>query len=83
MRAVIADADHPIIIEQFTGLYDKNGKDRFDDDIIRRETGYVFVEKKRYFHLGPDGTAMAYGYDYHPSDEVIGNIHEHSYLLDK
>ncbi len=71
-----------LVLMQYTGLKDKNGKERCDDDIIRRNTGYTFIEKKKWFSLGVDGGVLAYGYDYHPDDEVIGNIHEHKHLLD-
>lgn len=65
---------------QFTGLKDKNGKERYQGDIIRRGS-YVFVEEVKTFNLGPYGQAVAYGYSYMPEDEVIGNIYEHPELL--
>jgi len=69
-------------VELSTGLKDKNGTERCDNDIIRRNTGYVFVEKKKWFGLGTSNNAKAYGYDYHPEDEIIGTIHENKELLD-
>lgn len=68
-------------IMQYTGLKDKNGVERFEGDIIKRDTGYIFVEEKRFFSLGGKNDAKCYGYDYHPNDEVIGNIHESPELL--
>ena len=67
--------------EYSTGLYDKDGKERYDGDIIRRNTGYTFVEEQKWFSLGGAGNAKAYGYDYHPEDEIIGNIHDNPELL--
>lgn len=68
---------------KYTGLKDKNGKKRFQDDIIRRSTGYVFIEKEGFFSLGGGNNAQAYGYNYHPEDEVIGNVWENPELVPK
>ncbi len=68
---------------QFTGLKDKNETERFEGDIIRRSTEYIFVEEKKRFSLGSGISASAYGYDYHPSDEIIGNIYENLELLNQ
>lgn len=72
-----------IELMQFTGLKDKNRKERYDGDIIRRNTGYVFVEEKKWFSLGDRNNAQAYGYDCHPDDEIIGNIWETPELITK
>jgi len=71
--------EYPVM--QFTGLKDKNGVDRFEGDIIRRSTGYVFEEKVKFFGIGPKGSAECYGYDFHDDDEIIGNIYENKDLL--
>ncbi len=67
--------------DEWTGLRDKNGKERYAGDIIRRWTGYVFVEKIRDYSLGLPNGANVLGYDYHKDDEIIGNIYEHPHLL--
>lgn len=64
-----------------TGLKDMWKNERYEGDIIRRITGYVFVEEKKFFRLGDKNCAMCYGYDYHPDDEIIGNIYQNPDLL--
>jgi len=71
----------PESVGKYTGLKDKNGVERFEDDVIKRNTGYVFVEKEMFFSLGNKMSSSAFGYNYHPEDEVIGNIHENPELL--
>ena len=70
----------PETVGQFTGLTDKNGKERFTGDVIKRSTGYVFIEKIKTFSLGSNTSAKCFGYDFHPSDEIIGNIHDNPEL---
>lgn len=65
---------------QFTGLFDKSGKEIYEGDIMRNsETGEVVqVEWSRgrvCFELKPIGTWSWVGF------EVIGNIHENPELL--
>lgn len=75
------DDGENIVLQQYTGLKDKNGIERSEGDIIKRSTGYVFLEEKKFFSLGNSKSASAFGYDYHPEDEIIGNIHENPELL--
>jgi|ERR1035437_8100365 hypothetical protein len=66
---------------EYTGLKDKNGKEIYEGDIIKRYTGYVFEMKIRKYSLGMVNDATAIGYDWHNSDEVIGNIYENPELI--
>ena len=68
-------------VGEFTGLQDKNGKDIYEGDIIKRYTGYTFESKIREYRLGEINQAKSFGYDWHESDEVIGNIYEKPELL--
>lgn len=68
-------------IQLYTNLLDKHGKERCQGDIIRRNTGYTFVEEMKMFSLGPRTSAQAFGYDYHPDDEIIGNLYDNPELL--
>lgn len=72
-----------IKLMQYTGLKDKNNQDRCEGDIIKRFTGYTFTEEKKWFSLGSNNHAQCYGYDYHPDDEIIGNIYQHPHLINK
>ena len=74
-------ASSDTVVMQYTGLKDKNGKDRYEGDIIKRHTGYIFVEEAKVFKLGLSTDASCIGYDYHEDDEIIGNIFENPELL--
>ena len=76
---------------QFTGLYDKNGKEIWEGDIVRNEHGTVcavvwkedecgFIATKPY-----DGYPNCYTYDFslYPGlHEVLGNIYSDPHLLE-
>ena len=68
-------------VGEYTGLKDKNNTERYEGDIIRRSSGYTFEEKIRSYQMGDKSCASCIGYDYHPDDEVIGNIFENPELI--
>ena len=79
-----------VVLEQYTGLKDKNGKEIYEGDIVRTALGYtqkviwsdmyaafvaVYKDKDRL-----NRSSMPYRVDC--TDEIIGNIHENPELLE-
>ena len=78
-----------VIVMQFTGLKDKNGKEIYEGDIVKANiNNVVSIGKVVYiddwamfqteFTIGNIGR-----YNCYEADEVIGNIYENPELLDK
>lgn len=87
-----SDAPDDYIIEQFTGLNDKNGKDIYEGDIIsfENEKGLarvLWLDGKAMFGLKWLDCGVEDELDYwivcRGPAEVIGNIHEYPELLEK
>ena len=84
--------DEGLIVEQFTGLIDKNFNPIYENDIIKREWSYnntvtvkVVQWDDRRAGFTTDKERLADYFHNHPGDlyEVIGNIHENPELLEE
>lgn len=82
------------ILMQSTGLFDKNGKEIFEGDIVvnkygnvgyvaylQQEAGFVVVLKKSDYRLGHRNTGESY--DVTTNHEIIGNIYQNPELVEK
>jgi len=68
-------------IMQFTGLQDKNGRDIYEGDIVRRDGGDYASKVEWFDSIAGFGTGLSMDGDDFESYEVIGNVWENPELL--
>jgi len=80
----LSDIPHHYKIMQYTGLKDKNGKEIYEGDIVKKENNKLYQIKYKEFGFQAIDNL---GQNWYLTDwykcEIIGNIYENPELLEK
>lgn len=76
----------PETIGQFTGLYDKHGKEIYEGDVVKDNYGEIgsveWDNEKAWFYISTQNGGCFFDQDTR-AYEIIGNIHENPELLEQ
>ncbi|QHJ83712.1 MAG: hypothetical protein [Caudoviricetes sp.] len=84
----VASVSFDYELEQFTGLYDKNGKEIYENDVIAVADSSYMDQKVHHETVGYNrsGELMAGSLrlsKIYPNVEIVGNVHETPELLEE
>ena len=79
--------DENLILMQYTNLKDKNGKEIYEGDVVKMQSGYLYVVE--YYEgsfwvnpiKGPKDLINYYLFNFVHQAEIIGNIYENPELI--
>lgn len=74
--------DEDLMLMQYTGLKDKNGKEIYEGDIVQHEYNGELIHTIVKFECGAYFAGDFYLYRKRNTVEVVGNIYENSDLLE-